>query len=151
MRIIEYYTVADQAHWLEEIGKSTWGGGIYLYELLRDNKLRDLCGQDTRVLLLTEGEDLLSFCTYAPQDDIPDSGLTPWIGFVFTFPQYRGQRCFGKLLDYAVSLAKADGFGRIYISTLEDGLYEKYGCKFMKMMIDVHGGDSKVYYRETSL
>lgn len=148
MKIIEYFESNDKSHWLGEIGKSTWSAGIYLYELLRDNKLKDLCGQDTRVLLLTDGENLVSFCTYAPQDDIPNPNLTPWLGFVFTFPRYRGQRCFGHLVDHAITLAKADGFSRVYVSTLETGLYEKYGFRFLKMMPDVHGDDSKVYVRD---
>ena len=148
MRIIEFFSSKDQAHWIDEISKSTWGAGIYLYELLRDNKLKDLCGQDTKVLLLTEGENLVSFCTYAPQDDIPNPSLTPWLGFVYTFPRYRGQHCFGYLVDHAIGLARSDGYSRIYVSTLEDGLYEKYGFTFLKMMPDVHGDDSKVYVRD---
>ena len=63
MKIIEYHTAADRSHWLEEIGKSTWVAGRYLYDLLRKDRLGALCGQDTKVLLLTEGEDLVSFCT----------------------------------------------------------------------------------------
>lgn len=148
MKIIEYFESNDKSYWLGEIGKSTWVAGKYLHELLRDNELRNLCGQDTKVLLLTEGENLVSFCTYAPQDDIPNTDLTPWIGFVFTFPRYRGQHCFGKLVDHAITLAKADGYSRIYVSTLEDGLYEKYGFRFLQMMPDVHGDDSKVYVRD---
>lgn len=148
MKIIEYHTAADRSHWLEEIGKSTWVAGRYLYDLLRKDRLGALCGQDTKVLLLTEGEDLVSFCTYAPQDDIPEPRLTPWVGFVFTFPRFRGHRCFGKLLDHAVKLAKADGYRRIYVSTREDGLYEKYGFTYMKMLPDVNGDDSKVYFRD---
>ena len=148
MEIIEFYTCGDRQHWLDEIGKSDWGAGIYLYELLRDDKLRQLCGQTTQVLLLTEGRNLVSFCTYAPQDDIPAPEITPWIGFVYTFPQYRGHRCFGRLADHAVGLAKADGYSRIHVSTLEVGLYEKYGFGFLKMMTDIHGGPSRVYCRE---
>ena len=54
----------------------------------------------------------------------------------------------GKLVDHAITLAKADGYSRIYVSTLEDGLYEKYGFRFLQMMPDVHGDDSKVYVRD---
>ena len=150
MEIIEFFscTDADRQHWLEEIGKSDWGAGIYLYELLRDGKLRQLCGQATQVLMLTEGRNLVSFCTYAPQDDIPAPEITPWIGFVYTFPMYRGRRMFGNLVDHAVKLAKADSFDRIYVSTLENGLYEKYGFTFLQMMTDIHGEPSRVYSRK---
>lgn len=148
MEVLEYYCSDNQKHWLSEIEKSDWGAGTYLYELLRDNKLKELCGSDTKVLLLTEGEFLASFCTYAPQDDIPNTELTPWVGFVYTFPQYRGRHCMGELFEYANELALADGHGYIYVSTLEMGLYEKYGFSFFRFMKDVHGDESRVYRKE---
>ena len=98
-----------------------------------------------KVLLLTEGDVLISFCTYAEQDDIREPSLTPWVGFVYTFPEHRGKRCMGKLLDQAYDLAKHDKHEHIYISTGETGLYEKYGYSFWKTMKDMHGEDSRVY------
>ena len=32
----------------------------------------------------------ISFCTYAEKDDIQPTALTPWIGFVYTFPNIGG-------------------------------------------------------------
>ena len=150
MEVIDYYSSDRQTHWLEEIRKSDWGAGTYLYELLRDNKLKELCGEATKVLLLTEGESLVSFCTYAPNDDIPNTPLTPWVGFVYTFPQYRGHRYMGILLDYAAQMAKSEGHDSMYLSTLEIGLYEKYGFSFLQHMKDVHGDESRVYRRKVS-
>ena len=148
MKVLEYYSSDSQEHWLSEIKKSDWGAGTYLYELLRDNKLKELCGSATKVLLLTEGEALVSFCTYAPQDDIPNTPLTPWVGFVYTFPQYRGHRYMGLLFDYADRLALAEGYKNIYVSTWEIGLYEKYGFSYLRHMKDVHGDESRVYRKE---
>lgn len=51
----------------------------------------------------------------------------------------------GKLLEYVYALAKADRHQHIYFSTGEIGLYEKYGCRFWRMMKDIHGEDSRVY------
>lgn len=34
MKIIEYFTAENKAHWLSEIKKSDWGAGQFLYELL---------------------------------------------------------------------------------------------------------------------
>ena len=150
MKVIEYYSSEDRSHWLGEIQKSDWGAGTYLYELLRDNKLKELCGEETKVLLLTEGDSLVSFCTYAPNDDIPNTPLTPWVGFVYTFPQYRGHRYMGILLDHAAQMAKEEGHGSIYVSTWEIGLYEKYGFSFLQYMKDIHGDDSRVYRRKVS-
>ena len=150
MEVIDYYSSDRQTHWLEEIRKSDWGAGTYLYELLRDNKLKELCGDPTKVLLLTEGDSLVSFCTYAPNDDIPNTPLTPWVGFVYTFPQFRGKRCMGILFDHVNKMALKEGHEFIYVSTWEIGLYEKYGFSFWKCMKDIHGDDSRVYRRKVS-
>ena len=69
MKIVEYYDSANQEHWLNEIKRSDWRAGQYLYGLLRDNRLKECYGENTRVLLLTDGDALVSFCTYAEQDD----------------------------------------------------------------------------------
>lgn len=145
MKILEYYSCENQAYWLEQIRKSDWGAGTFLYELLREGRLRRLCGPETKVLLLTEGEKLMAFCTYAWQDDVRDESLFPWVGFVYTFPEHRGKRRMGKLLEYAYALAKKDGHAHIYISTGEEGLYEKYGYTFWTIRKDMHGEDSRIY------
>lgn len=147
MKILEYFTAENPAHWLEEIRKCPWGGGIYLAELLQANQLRSLVGERTQLLLLTEEEHLVSFCTYADRDDI-DTALTPWAGFVYTDPAYRGHRYAGLLLERAVELARQDGMEGLYISTNHVGLYEKYGFSLYAHMTDIHGEDSLVYFRK---
>lgn len=150
MRIIDYYDSEKQEHWLEEIKKSDWSAGRYLYELIKKDGLKELCGGSTKVLLLVDDEELVSFCTYAEQDDVREPSLTPWVGFVYTFPQHRGHRYVGMLLNYAHFLARNDRHPYIYISTGETGLYEKYGYTFWKAMKDTGGEDSRVYRRRVS-
>ena len=147
MKIVEYFTSDNQTHWLEEIRRSDWGAGQFLYELLRDGKLKATVGQTALVPMLVEEETgkLVSYCTFAPLDDIQPTELTPWVGFVYTFPEYRGHRYAGRLLEYAESLATVMGKEAIYISTGHTGLYEKYGYTFFRMMKDVSGEDSRVY------
>ncbi len=145
MQVIDYFACDRPEFWLEKIKKSDWGGGQFLYELLNENKLKNAVGEKARVLMLTDGEELISFCTYAEKDDIQPTALTPWIGFVYTFPEYRGHRCAGKLFLEVKKLARAEQVHDIYISTNHDGLYEKYGCVFYQMMTDMHGEPSRVY------
>ena len=147
MNIIEYFSTDNKEYWLSKIKESDWGAGQFLYELLKNQKLKEYVGENTKVLMLTEGGDLISFCTFADKDDIQPTELTPWIGWVYTFPHYRGHRYVGKLLSYAEALAKTDGINSIYISTNHNGLYEKYGYEFFEMMKDMHGEDSRVYVR----
>lgn len=145
MEVKEFYSLEDKEYWLNQIKKSDWGAGQYLYDLLSNDKLKELCGETTKVLLLTDSNQLVSFCTLAEVDDVRDTGLNPWIGFVYTFPHYRGNRYMGILLDFAYVTAKCDGARHIYISTGETGLYEKYGYSFYQIMKDMHGEDSRIY------
>lgn len=145
MEIIDYFASENQGYWLDEIKKSDWSAGQYLHQLLVQNRFHTLLGDRSRLLLLVEGNALLAFCTYAQRDDTPDDTLTPWAGFVYTFPSYRGKRRMGKLLEHVYQLAKADGFPCVYISTDHVGLYEKYGCTFWKTMKDLRGEESRIY------
>lgn len=147
IRIIEYFRSEDRAHWLEEIGKSDWRAGQYLHDLLEADGLQALAGEGVRVLLLAEGDRLVSFCTLAERDDVQPTELTPWIGFVYTFPAYRGRRCIERLIRHAEQLAAEAGAWQVYISTDHVGLYERYGYTFHAAMKDMHGGDTRVYTR----
>lgn len=147
MNIIEYFSTDNKEYWLLKIKESDWGAGQFLYDLLKKQKLKEYVGENTKVLMLVDGENLISFCTFADKDDIQPTELKPWIGWVYTFPQYRGHRYVGRLLSYAEALAKTDGINSVYISTDHNGLYEKYGYEFFKMMKDMHGEDARVYVR----
>ena len=145
MKITEFFKDERKNHWLAEISRCDWRAGQYLCQLLRDDQFHVLLGEKSRLLLLTEGDHLMAFCTYAERDEIPTDELTPWAGFVYTFPQDRGKRRMGKLLEQVYHLAKADGFPCVYISTDHVGLYEKYGFLFWKTMQDAHGNDCRIY------
>ena len=151
MQIIEYFTCDRPEFWLEQIKMSDWGAGKFLYELLSENKLKEAVGEKVKVLMLTEGDTLMSFCTYADKDDIQPTELTPWIGFVYTFPEHRGHRCMGELFAEIKRLAKTEQVQDIYISTNHVGLYEKYGCEFYQMMTDMSGEPSRVYKMHVDL
>ena len=145
MKVIEYFTTDKKEHWLSEIKKSDWGAGQFLYQLLSEGRLKQMVGETALVPMLVDGDRLIAFCTFAPKDDIQPTDLFPWIGFVYTFPAYRGHRYAGMLLDYAESIATIMEREYIYISTNHIGLYEKYGYEFYKMEKDIEGEDSRVY------
>lgn len=136
--IIEYFSCDNREYWLEKISECDWGAGKFLHRLLTEDKIESFCGK-ARVFLLTDNEKLVSFCTFSENDDIPDTGYTPWVGFVYTFPEFRGKRRFGELLEHIKSVAKAEGIESIYISSREMGLYEKYGAEIIDRKPDVNG------------
>ena len=54
MNIIEYFSTDNKEYWLSKIKESDWGAGQFLYELLKNQKLKENVGENTKVLMLTE-------------------------------------------------------------------------------------------------
>ena len=150
MKVIDYFKSDRQQHWLEEIKRSDWGAGTYLFELISKGTFFDAVGEESRILLLIEGDALISYCTYAEKDDIQPTELTPWMGFVYTFPEHRGHRYIGKLFDEIERIAREEGISEVYISTNHIGLYEKYGCEYKTQMNDIDGTPSRIYVKKIS-
>lgn len=148
MEVISFHDSDRQEHWLEEIKRSDWKAGAFLHELLSEDKFAEAVGEGSKVLLLTDGDELISYCTYARWDDIQPTELTPWMGFIYTFPERRGHRYAGLLFDEVERLALEDQVPAVYISTNHVGLYEKYGCEFLTMMNDMDGNPSRVYVKK---
>lgn len=151
MRVINYFDSDRKEHWLNEINRSDWRAASYLHELLKRGTFFDVVGEESKVLLLTDGDELISFCTYARKDDIQSTELTPWMGFVYTFPEHRGHRYVGLLMDEVERLAINEGMLNVYISTDHIGLYEKYGCEFVTEMKDMNGELSRVYVKKVGM
>ncbi len=145
MEIVSFFDSDRQAHWLEQIGKSDWRAGPFLQKLLREGTFFEAVGEGSRVLLLTEGDELISYCTFSKWDDVQPTELTPWIGFVYTFPAHRGRRFAGLLLAEAEHLAREAGVPELYLSTNHMGLYEKYGFAYREELTDLDGNPTRVY------
>jgi GNAT superfamily N-acetyltransferase len=107
-----------------------------------------MCGEDAKVFMLILDEKIISFATYVHQDEINAPSMYPWMGFVYTYPEYRGKRMMGKLFEYIYDLARKEGHRQIYVSTNEVGLYEKYGFEYYKNMDDIQGHDSRIYVKK---
>ena len=147
-KVISFFESDYQEYWLEEIKQSEWGAGAFLYELLSTGRFFEAVGEDSKVLLLTEGDELISYCTYAKKDDIQPTELSPWMGFVYTFPEHRGHRYVGLLFEEIERLAREEQVSQVYISTNHIGLYEKYGCEYLTTMNDMDGEPSRVYVKK---
>ena len=148
MRVINYFESDKQEQWLAQIAGSDWSAGPFLAKLLRENRFFEAVGAHSRVLLLIEGDNLISYCAFAEKDDIQPTRLTPWLGFVYTFPDYRGHRYAGKLFEEAERLAKEENIPQIYLSTNHVGLYEKYGFEYDTMLKDMDGEPSRIYMKK---
>ncbi len=147
MEIVAYNSIADNGI-IEEIKNCGWSAGELLAVLLKENKLEEICGDGAKVYLLFEEGKLAAYCTYAPKDDIPTDEYSPWIGFVFTFPQYRNRGFARKLIEHIETVAKQERKEFTYISTNHIGLYERLGYEFFKIMPDINGESSRVYRKK---
>lgn len=147
MKVIRFDQSSRKEYWLSQIARSDWKAGIHLHEMLKKGTFHEMCGETSDVFLLTEADRLISFCTFAERDEIQPTELTPWIGFVYTFPEYRGYRNMGKLLDEIFSIASEENIPAVYLSTDTAGLYEKYGFEFLAEMKNMHGEISRIYIR----
>ena len=147
MEIINYFEREDQAALRERIAACDWSAARFLVQLLEREKFFETLGGWGQLFLLMDGENLVSFATLTGQDAIRDERLTPWIGFVFTRPEYRGHRYAGRLLSHAEACAARLGYSRLYIGTDHEGLYEKYGYRYLENRLDCWGDDTRVLYK----
>ncbi len=146
MEIINYFESDNKPHWLAEIKKSDWGAAPVLAEFLENGTFSEKLG-DGVLLLLTDGDKLVSYVTFSFQDCVDDKSLYPWIGFVFTFPEYRGHRYVGRLIARCEELAREHNVKNVYICTDHTGLYEKYGYEYKENRVDIYGEDSRIYVK----
>lgn len=150
MKIVNYFDLNEniKENILRQIKSCDWISAKFLAELIEQEKFQDMLGGGKLFLMLDE-DRLVSFCTLAKKDCINDDSLYPWIGFVFTVPEYRGNRYSGQLIDYAFEEAEKQGFDKVYVATDHIGLYEKYGFEYMENRLDIYGEDGRVYVRKS--
>lgn len=148
MKIINYFESADQLALQEKIAACDWSAAGFLAELLKKGTFNETLGGWGYLFLLMDGENLVSFATLTGQDAIRDETMTPWIGFVFTRPEFRGNRYAGRVLAHAEKMAARLGYRRVYLETDHVGLYEKYGYTFLENRIDFWGEAARVLYKD---
>ena len=144
MMIVDFFQSDQQELLIAEIEKCDWSAARFLVKLLREDTFYQTLGGWGHLLLLMDGENLVSFLTLTGQDAVRDELLTPWIGFVFTKPEYRGHRRAGELLSFAEACAAKMGYMKLYIATDHVGLYEKYGYEYFENRIDCWGDEARI-------
>ena len=107
MRVINYFDSDRQSHWLNEIKRGDWGAAGFLYELLSKGTFFDAAGENSKVLLLTDGDELISL--------------------------YRGKGYGKRMMEHWEQDMKSIGYGMIMTSTQVDEdaqhFYRKLGYK----------------------
>jgi len=147
MDIVEYFgSDADIQPLLRKaLASCDWRAGKFLLRLLEEQTFAKTLGEDGKIFFLLDGKTVVSFLTLTRQDCVAAPELTPWIGFVYTFPEHRGRRHAGILLDHARKCAAKARYPFVHLATDHDGLYEKYGFSYWGNLRDIHGEESRIY------
>ena len=147
MKILDLHNSNEQKQWIDRIRVCEWGAAKYLADLLEQDRFHEMAG-DGSLIIMIDNEKIVSFCTLTRKDCVDDDALLPWIGFVFTSPEYRGNRYSGKLVEYACDKALKQGFDNMYIATDHIGLYEKYGFTYLESRVDIYNEICRIYRRK---
>lgn len=150
MKIISYFESNNQQSLIEKIDACDWGAAKFLAALLREDRFFEMLGGEGDTYLLMDGDKIVTFLTLTRQDVIRDESMFPWIGFVYTAPEYRGNRYSEKLMNYAENIAKEQGHDHVYVATDHIGLYEKYGYNYLENRVGYWGEESRVLCKNWS-
>jgi len=104
---------------------------------------------ETPFVAIADGE-IVGMASIMKTDYYPLPELYPWVSSIFVTEEHRGQRISGKLIDFANAYAKKCGFDRTYIPSEHVGLYEKYGYRYLKDIVNYGGGTDRLYVKELS-
>lgn len=142
MRIIAMTNKSEYWEKTAELAdKCEWRAGPSLARLMRGGGFSGF----ERVFCALDGGSPAAFCTLAKKDCLENVHYTPFIGFVYVSPEYRGKRLSESLIRAAAKAAKEAGFSKIYICSGEKGLYEKYGFAKLGDMKDKYGYDEQIF------
>lgn len=113
-------------------------------ESIRDWKFEDW---ETPFAALAD-DRIAGMATIARSDYYPLPEIFPWISTIFVSEEYRGRRISEKLIDFANGYAKKLGFDKTYIPTGYEGLYEKYGYRYIKDIVNYGNGVDRLYVKD---
>lgn len=130
---------------LEQINEPIWVGAKHLYDNVKNNS------DYGRLFIMYDKNKnhIISFGTLHDFDEIKSEKLKPWIGSIYTFRPYRGNRLLEKLIKYILNVAKQDGNEFVYLSSDNKGMYEKFGFELYDMMTTVRGNETQVLIYDT--
>ncbi|SHK01102.1 Acetyltransferase (GNAT) family protein [Hathewaya proteolytica DSM 3090] len=147
MDIVEFFDSEEKERLLQVLEQCPWSAGKFLARNIQNGTIEENLGPNSKIFFLMNKEkEVMAFLTLTQKDCIEDPKLFPWIGFVYTSENFRGNRYSQVLIKHAISVAKAEGFHKVYLATDHVGLYEKYGFVYMENRMDVWNEDSRIYY-----
>ncbi len=147
IEIFDYYEQDDEFKkiLLDQISEPIWPGAKHLYDSIKNNSNHG----KLFIMYDRDNNHIITFGTLHDFDEIKSDLLKPWIGSIYTFRPYRGNRYSEKLIKFILNSAKQDGYEFVYLSSDNQGMYEKYGFELYDMMTTVRGNETQVFIFDT--
>ncbi|MCM1114274.1 MAG: GNAT family N-acetyltransferase [Clostridium sp.] len=82
------------------------------------------------------------------EDYYPLPEIYPWVTGIFVSENYRGHRISERLISFANDYAKENGFDKTYIPSIHRGLYEKYGYRYLRNIVNYSNETDRLYVKE---
>lgn len=127
----------------------------FSWEEVKEHTLRmlrnwEFSDWETMFAAMTDGQ-VVGMTSIMKTDYYPLPEIFPWISSVFVAEEYRGHRISEKMIAFANEYAREKGFDRTYIPSEHTGLYEKYGYRYLKDIVNYGNGTDRLYVKEISL
>lgn len=94
------------------------------------------------------GDRIVGMATLMKTDYYPLPEIFPWVSTLFVDEGYRGHRISEELIDEANRYAKQLGFDRTYIPTEYTDLYERYGYRYVRDIVNYGNGVDRLYVKD---
>ena len=95
-----------------------------------------------------EQSEVIGMASALKTDYYPLADIFPWVSCLFVTEAYRGRQISGALIAYANCYLREQGFSRSYIPTEFTGLYEHYGYRFLREIVNYGGDTDRLYVKE---
>lgn len=96
----------------------------------------------------TVSDQIVGIAFIRKEDYYPLPEICPWVSGVFVSEAYRGHRISERLIAFANVYARENGFHHTYIPSIHTGLYEKYGYRYLRDIVNYGGGIDRLYGKE---
>lgn len=124
----------------------------FSWEDVKDHMLDELrawtCTDwETPFATIADGQ-IVGIAYIRKRDYYPLPEIYPWVSGVFVAEDYRGHRISEKLIAFANDYAMENGFDKTYIPSIHVGLYEKYGYRYIRDIVNYGNGTDRLYVKE---
>ena len=94
------------------------------------------------------GGEIVGMCSVMKTDYYPLPDIFPWVSCIFVADEYRGSKISGELIRCANRYLSDLGFRKSYIPSGFTGLYEKYGYRYVRDIVNYGGETDHLFMKD---